>query len=100
MSYSDFNLRKLNGRRPKSPLERFAASYVCEPNSGCWLWLGSPQGSTGYGCIWVDGRRIPAHRYSWEIANGPIPDGALCLHRCDVVLCINPEHLFLDTAQD
>jgi HNH endonuclease len=86
--------------RKKPPLERFSVAYIPEPNSGCWLWLGSPTGSLGYGNLWVDGRFVLAHRYSWEIANGPIPGGLWVLHRCNVPACVNPEHLFLGTAQD
>jgi DNA-binding transcriptional regulator YiaG len=95
VSRSAFNLRKLGA---KSPLERFHASYIPEPNSGCWLWIGCP--SHGYGRLKVEGRDVRAHRYSWQIANGPVPDDLLTLHRCDVPLCVNPEHLFLGTQQD
>lgn len=43
---------------------------------------------------------FPAHRVSWWLANGPIPDGLHVLHRCDVTLCVNPEHLFVGTHLD
>lgn len=36
-----------------------------------------------------------AHHVSWELNNGPIPDGAQVLHTCDVAQCVNPEHLYL-----
>lgn len=98
---SDYdNLKRLGGCKPKPPEVRFAASYVPEPNSGCWLWLGTERGSNGYGGIKVNGKPMAAHRYSWELANGPVPIGMLVCHRCDVPACVNPAHLFLGTHQD
>lgn len=74
---------------------------VCpEPNTGCWLWLGELVGKLQYGRCEVGGRRLLAHRLSWEVFNGPIPEGVLVLHECDTPTCCNPDHLFLGSHQD
>lgn len=66
--------------------------------SDCWLWTAAT--IRGYGQIAIDRRPHYAHRVSWELVNGPIPDGLECLHRCDVPLCVRPDHLFLGSQQD
>lgn len=95
-----YDLRYLGGCKPKPALARFEASYVPDPNTGCWLWLGAERGSNGYGGFKVDGVKWAAHRYSWAIHKGPIPNGMQVCHRCDVPACVNPMHLFLGTGQD
>lgn len=67
--------------------------------SGCWLWKGSRNGR-GYGEIYVHGKKEMAHRASWLIHRGVIPDGLYVLHRCDCPPCVNPAHLFLGTNSD
>lgn len=89
-----------NGRRVSSPAELFGSRVV--KHSGCWGWSGS-KNDNGYGCVRLGGRggkSTLAHRLSWELHHGPIPDGMQVLHRCDNPGCTNPEHLFLGTNED
>jgi hypothetical protein len=78
--------------------ERIERNCIPEPNSGCWLWVGSQRGPR-YGHLLVAGRGEAAHRMSWVAFNGPIPNGLHVLHRCDVGFCVNPDHLFLGDAK-
>lgn len=63
----------------------------------CWLWLGRCETERGgYGQFDITRKQIvKCHRYSYELAYGPIPDGQQVLHRCDTPRCVRPDHLFL-----
>lgn len=76
-----------------SATERFFANLAgfVDPD-GCWLWSGSVN-QYGYGHLSVNGRLVQAHRFSFELSNGPIQDGAELLHSCDTRRCCNPRHL-------
>lgn len=58
----------------------------------CWLWEGKKT-TLGYGQLKRNGKTIAAHRYSWELVVGPIPERAYIDHRCHNPSCVNPEHL-------
>lgn len=83
----------------RAPLaERFWEKV--DKSGDCWIWIASRDGC-GYGTIGVRTHFVQrAHRVSWEMANGPIPDGMLILHRCDNPPRVRPDHLFIGTQYD
>jgi hypothetical protein len=87
-------MSKLN----KTPKQRFEEKFIPVPESGCWLWTAG-LGVGGYGQFYLEWP-TPAHRASYMLYKGEIPEGMYILHKCDVKCCVNPDHLFVGTHSD
>lgn len=97
---NDFGSRKVE---EGNAVERFHKKYEIS-ESGCWIWTAGtrPNGKgIPYPRHWTDsGKSIGAHRFSFEIVCGPIPKSMYVCHKCDMPLCVNPDHLFVGTHHD
>jgi len=82
-------------------IDRLERYIVRVPEAGCWIWIGTHDGRY-YGHLASSQGKAPlkAHRVSYEYYVGPIPEGMVLRHRCDVPACVNPHHLETGTQKD
>lgn len=70
---------------------RFWGKVQKRGHGGCWAWTGGL--GRGYGLFFLNGHNVVAHRFAYEHAHGPIPDGLELDHVCRNRRCVRPSHL-------
>lgn len=89
---------RLGSFRVARAAKRFPSCYS-KSETGCWIWLLS-KSRLGYGQYWCNKKNVRAHRFSYELARGPIHPGMVVDHLCRVKHCVNPSHMEIVTNQE
>jgi hypothetical protein len=90
---------KVYRRRARDPEREWPFWDRVDKTETCWLWKGKKI-KGGYGQLTRAGRFVYAHRYAYEMAHGPIPEGRQVDHLCRNRLCVNPAHLEVVSQQE
>jgi hypothetical protein len=78
--------------------DRFWSHGPCRPAEGCWLWNGVTR--DWYATFVSGGQHYSAHKFSYELHHGPVPDDHVVRHTCDVKNCVRPSHLISGTTAE
>ncbi len=87
LTHGDPMMVRKGGVKPTDPAPRFWAKVT--KTETCWIWNGAKASKYGHGKF----GKMKAHRWAYEDAIGPIPEGLTIDHLCRVPACVNPAHL-------
>lgn len=80
--------------------QRFWEKVEMIPFHECWEWK-AYRNNDNYGTFQIATKKnVKAHRFSYELNNGPVPEGLCVCHTCDNPGCVRPNHLWLGTMKD